>query len=104
MFVITAVATDSRVPRGVGGLAIGLAVAQGAIAGGSLTGGSMNPARSWGPALVTGNWSGHWLYWIAPILGAVLGGLTYRAIARGPTSGADCEPGQVETHLIAGGG
>lgn len=82
MFVITAVATDPRVPRGVGGLAIGLAVAQGAISGGALTGASMNPARSWGPALATGSWSDHWLYWTAPIVGAVLGSLTYRGIVR----------------------
>ena len=54
------------------GLYIGLTVSLGALAGGALTGASMNPARSFGPALVAGEWTLHWLYWLAPMIGAVL--------------------------------
>jgi MIP family channel proteins len=84
MFVIAAVATDRRSIPGFAGLAIGLAVAMGALMGGPITGASMNPARSLGPAIATGVWSAHWLYWTAPICGAVLGGLTYQFVARHP--------------------
>lgn len=48
---------------------IGLTVGVCALVGGPLTGASMNPARSFGPALVGGEWTGHWIYWLAPILG-----------------------------------
>jgi MIP family channel proteins len=54
------------------GLYIGLTVGLGALAGGALTGASMNPARSFGPALVSGEWTLHGLYWLAPMAGAVL--------------------------------
>ena len=43
-----------------------------ALMGGPISGASMNPARSFGPALAAGIWTGHWLYWLAPLLGAVL--------------------------------
>ena len=52
---------------------VGLAVGLCALVGGPLTGASMNPARSFGPALVSGTWTAHWLYWVAPIAG-MLGG------------------------------
>lgn len=81
MFVITAVATDVRVPKGVSGLAIGGTVALVALFAGPLSGGSMNPARSLGPAMVVGKVSDVWLYLVAPILGAALGALAYRFVA-----------------------
>ncbi|MDQ2890011.1 MAG: aquaporin [Gemmatimonadota bacterium] len=68
MFVIAAVATDRRVPGGIGPLAIGGTVGFCALQG-WLTGASMNPARSFGPAIVSGVWTSHWLYWLAPISG-----------------------------------
>lgn len=77
MFVIMAVATDRRVPEEVGGLAIGLTVGLDALFGGPITGASMNPARSFAPALVASNFSFHWIYWIAPILGAILAASIY---------------------------
>jgi len=52
--------------------AIGGTVALDALIGGPVSGASMNPARSLGPALVSGTWSHHWIYWIAPLLGCLL--------------------------------
>ena len=72
MLVVMAVATDARVAGTVGGLAVGGIVAADALMGGPLTGASMNPARSFGPALATGIWTAHWVYWIGPIAGAFI--------------------------------
>ena len=71
-FVIMAVATDDRVPSGAAPFAIGATVFAGALVTGPLTGGSFNPARSLGPAIASGIWTAHWLYWVAPILGMAL--------------------------------
>jgi MIP family channel proteins len=62
----------------IGGFGIGLTVTFDILAGGPITGASMNPARSFGPALVQGYWSWHALYWIAPIIGAVAAALVYQ--------------------------
>ena len=70
-FVIMGVATDERSPAGVAPFALGATVFAGALVTGPLTGGSFNPARSFGPALVSGSWSAHWLYWLAPITGMI---------------------------------
>jgi len=61
-------------------LAIGLTVGFCALMGGTLTGASMNPARSFGPALVGGEWAGHWLYWVAPIVGMLLAAAVDRGL------------------------
>lgn len=68
MTVILAV-VDQGGARGAGALAIGLAVGMGSLMGGGLTGASMNPARSFGPALASGVWADHWVYWVAPVSG-----------------------------------
>jgi len=106
-FVIAAVATDDRVPEAAGGLAIGLAVAIGALFAGPLTGGSMNPARTLGPALVSGTWTAAWVYLAAPAAGSVLAMLGYEGLrgvdyddVRAPATGAgeaarEVEPGEV---------
>ena len=81
MTAIFGTAVDER-GRGVkiGGFGIGLAVTSDILAGGPITGASMNPARSFGPALVQGDWSFHGLYWIAPIAGAVVAALIYEHV------------------------
>jgi glycerol uptake facilitator-like aquaporin len=80
MFVITAVATDPRVPAPLAAIAIGATVALGALWGGPISGASMNPARSFGPALLSDVWSHQWLYWLGPMVGAVSGAFAYQAI------------------------
>ncbi len=72
MFVILSVTTGAR-ERGItAALAIGGTVAMGALFGGPISGASMNPARSFGPALVSGELSLLWLYLTAPVVGALL--------------------------------
>ncbi len=80
MFVVSAVATDVRAVGQAAAIAIGGYVALAAIFAGPIAGASMNPARSFGPALLSGTWSGHWAYWVGPITGAVLGALLYRFV------------------------
>lgn len=74
--VIFGTAVDPRRPS-VGGFAIGLTVAADILMGGSLTGASMNPARTFGPALASGIWDAHHVYWVGPLLGGALGALVY---------------------------
>ena len=62
------------------GLAIGLTLIFCILMGGPLTGASLNPARTLGPALVTGNFNNIWLYFVGPIAGAVLAGLLYKTV------------------------
>ena len=86
MFVITAVATDTRAVGELAALAIGATVAVNAMWAGPITGASMNPARSLGPALVAGVWTYQWLYVIGPLIGAALGAIIYQAL-RVPNDG-----------------
>lgn len=88
MFVIQSVATDARASGNVAALAIGGTVALCALMGGPLSGASMNPARSLGPALLSGQLELQWVYVLAPCLGAVAGGWTYTLVACGPTENA----------------
>ncbi|HXT14388.1 MAG TPA: aquaporin [Gemmatimonadaceae bacterium] len=76
VFVVFGTAVDPRAPK-VGGFAIGLTVAADILAIGPLTGGSMNPARSFGPAVVTRIFEGQSAYWIGPILGGIAAALIY---------------------------
>ncbi len=72
MLVICGSALHPKAAKDMAGLAIGLTVGLEAAFGGPISGASMNPARSFGPALVTGAWEAHWVYWLAPVLGAFL--------------------------------
>ena len=78
MFVIMAVATDTRAVGQAAALAIGSTVGLEAIFAGPINGASMNPARSLAPALVSWTWTAQWVYLVAPLLGAVAGALVYR--------------------------
>jgi aquaporin Z len=70
----------------IGGFGIGLTVAFDILAAGPVTGASMNPARSFGPALIAGYWQWHWAYWLAPVLGGVAGALVYHHFILAPTA------------------
>jgi MIP family channel proteins len=80
MFVIMAVATDTRAVGAAAAIAIGGSVGLDAIFGGPVTGASMNPARSIGPAIATGTFTDLWVYIAGPLIGAALGALAYRMV------------------------
>ena len=61
----------------IAGVAIGLVLTMDILAGGPLTGASMNPARTFGPAIVSGALANHWVYWVGPVAGAVLASVIY---------------------------
>ncbi len=71
-FLYFVIATCVMQKQPQAGIYIGMTVTLCAIAGGALTGASINPARSFAPALFAGTWTNHWLYWIAPIIGAII--------------------------------
>ena len=83
MFVIMAVATDTRAVGEAAAIAIGGTVGLDAMFGGPISGASMNPARSLGPALVSGDLHALWLYIVAPVVGASLGALAYQLVRDG---------------------
>ncbi|KAF2286974.1 hypothetical protein GH714_036506 [Hevea brasiliensis] len=62
---------------GLGPLLTGLVVGANILAGGSFSGAAMNPARSFGPALVSWDWTHHWVYWVGPLIGGGLAGFIY---------------------------
>ena len=75
-------ATDKRAPQGFAPIAIGLCLTLIHLVDIPVTNASVNPARSTGPAIFVGGWALHqlWLFWIAPIIGAAIGGIVYRLI------------------------
>lgn len=87
MLVIVSVATDGRVDGSVPAIAIGFTVIVGVLIGGPVTGGSMNPARSFGPALFAGGAAlqNFWIYLVGPVVGASLGALAYEAVRLEPS-------------------
>eukprot|EP01018_Ginkgo_biloba_P002542 Gb_02390 [translate_table: standard] len=82
--VYTVYATAADPKRGslgtISPIAIGFIVGANILAAGPFSGGSMNPARSFGPALVSGNWTHHWVYWVGPLIGGGLAGLIYEGL------------------------
>lgn len=79
MSAVFGTAVSPEAPR-VGGFGIGLVLLFDILVGGPLTGAAMNPARAFGPALVAGHWLGHVVYWVGPILGAVLASLLWQYV------------------------
>ncbi|KAL8517490.1 hypothetical protein ACS0TY_015659 [Phlomoides rotata] len=80
MFVISAVATDSRAAGNFAGIAIGFTIMLNAMFAGPISGASMNPARSFGPAIIWNRYTGLWIYVLGPITGAVAGAWVYNII------------------------
>ena len=89
LFVIMG-ATDPRVPAGFAPIPIGLVLTLIHLISIPVTNTSVNPARSTGPALFVGGWALErlWLFWLAPIVGGVLGGLLYRGLISGAAEAA----------------
>eukprot|EP00250_Pteridium_aquilinum_P004080 c14317_g1_i1 orf=475-1230(-) len=83
VYTVYATAVDSRSTGNVGilaPLAIGLIVAANILFAGAFDGGSMNPARSFGPALVAWDFTNHWVYWVGPLIGGLLAGIVYEVL------------------------
>ena len=80
---------DPKGPRNLAGFGMGLVLVFDILTGGGLTGASMNPARTFGPALAGAYWDLHWVYWVGPIVGAVIAALLYEKViaADGAQSG-----------------
>lgn len=87
--------TDERRTDNVGtpALSIGLSITMGHIISSRYTGCSMNPARSLAPAVITGKFDDHWVFWIGPLVGAILGSLLYNYVL--------CPPGKSWAELLA---
>jgi MIP family channel proteins len=85
-FLVSAVfgtCVNSEAPK-VGGFAVGLVLWFDIIVGGPLTGAAMNPARAFGPALVSGQWVAHIVYWVGPILGGIVAALLWEHVLLPP--------------------
>ncbi|KAJ4703718.1 putative Aquaporin NIP1.1 [Melia azedarach] len=80
MFIISGVATDNRAIGELAGLAVGATVLLNVLFAGPITGASMNPARSLGPAIVSRQYKGIWIYIVSPILGAIAGAWVYNMV------------------------
>lgn len=88
-FLVTAVfgtAVDPLAPQ-IGGFGIGLTVTLDILMGGPVTGAAMNPARTFGTAIAAGYWENHLVYWIGPLVGAVIATVIYQYILTGPAPG-----------------
>ncbi|KAK7410375.1 hypothetical protein VNO78_01109 [Psophocarpus tetragonolobus] len=79
LFTVYATMVDPKkgALAGIGPTLVGFVVGANILAGGPYSAASMNPARSFGPALVAGNWTDHWVYWVGPLIGGALAGFIY---------------------------
>jgi glycerol uptake facilitator-like aquaporin len=101
MWAVMGTAVNPATPKGVAGIAIGGALGVGVLIFGPATGASFNPARWFGPALISGEFGDAWLYLLGPILGALSAAFLYRAVmalderplpAQSPVRGESAEP------------
>lgn len=81
LFVVMGAATDERAFSGFAPIAISAVIIVDVLVGGSITGASMNPARSFGPALVMMDFTNLWIYFAGPIIGALVGAWAYKLCA-----------------------
>jgi aquaporin TIP len=89
VYTVYATAVDHRSKGNIGiiaPLAIGLIVAANILFAGAFSGGSMNPARSFGPALAAWDFTNHWIYWVGPLVGGGLAGVIYEHLIAAPPS------------------
>jgi len=85
VWVIFATAVDPEGAFGkIAGLAIGFVILMDIMMGGAFTGAAMNPARSLGPALVSGTWKGWWVYWVGPVAGGIVAASLYDTLILRP--------------------
>src|SRR3989304_6315553 len=77
IFTIYGTLVDKRASAGFAGGAVGLVVLFGAVIGGTISGGAMNPARVFGPAVASGQFTHHFVWWLGPILGGIAAGFVY---------------------------
>lgn len=89
MFVVFGTAVDKRGAATIAGLVIGLTITLDILVGGGVSGAAMNPARSFGPALVQGAWDANWVYWLGPILGALAAAFLHTFVLLDDTDGDD---------------
>ena len=80
VYVVSAATTSKNQIGPLAGTAVGFTLGFNVLFGGSISGGSLNPARSFGPALVTGNFDFHWIYWVAPIIGGLIAAGLYKGL------------------------
>jgi aquaporin Z/aquaporin NIP len=103
VFAVVSVATDERVPAGLAPVAVGAALAVGVLVAGPATGGSVNPARTLGPALVSGQFTALWAYLVGPVVGGVVAALLYqRFLAQADAPTPDAPAGASTTDAPAG--
>jgi len=77
MFSVYAVLYTGKVSQGASGVLIGMTLAADVLIAGALTGGAANPARALGPAVASGDYTHLWVYWVGPIVGALIAGFVY---------------------------
>lgn len=87
VFTVYGAAIDKRGAfKAVAGFAIGSVILFDILMGGGVTGAAMNPARAFGPALISGEWTHQFIYWIGPIVGGLIAGLLYSNVMLKPES------------------